>query len=653
MKTIKYFFALITVLGFSAFYACSSDTAYVPDGSPIDNVLPKAVQFSIPTSAATRTTYVGQPLWINNDSIGIYMLDLLTGTVATSIADNRLYVVSDASTVPDTPIKPSVISQTVYYPNDGSPVEFRAYYPWKPNGGADGIIDYKYPVDVSNQEDTTHLDLLYVIEDNSGAGYDKSSSGSAVHLQFEHMLTKIVVNVKTKPRPSPGIVIPGMTATINSMPSQATFGLGDSQLSNIGAPKPIGMYGLPVPNAGFDTTYQAIIIPHDVVFEKELVQFITGNGRQFTWKIPQTGLKPIPTFHRGLVYTFNLTLQDEQHILFDATITNWDDWAPDAPGTDDVDEVYHNPSGTLGIVPIHYDAATQRYLDTMKVVYIHPDKPFMMGSNKWTTFTGGTNLPTTPIHKVTLTHSYLMGQYEVTNKQFALFLNDIGATPMPGDWGILADIRALVPGAPANASNVTILGLNCIGKTGSLAGGTVTVKYDATNKIWYSDYPDRPVSWVSWYGAMAYAAWAGADASLPTEAQWEFAARAGKTGDYYDGSTDGVAASMDPIAWYNKTTTNPVGAKDPTDWNLYDIFGNMMEWCLDRYPTQTGYPTNQPVEDPNGTTQAVSGTIYGSTRGGSWTSPLSYASMTFRFSVQITNNWSHEYTGFRLVFNLK
>jgi formylglycine-generating enzyme required for sulfatase activity len=129
--------------------------------------------------------------------------------------------------------------------------------------------------------------------------------------------------------------------------------------------------------------------------------------------------------------------------------------------------------------------------------------------------------------------------------------------------------------------------------------------------------PDLPVDTVTWFEAIEFCETLtkreraegrlpkGYAYSLPTEAQWEYACRAGTTGATY--------GRLDEIAWYKANsggTTHPVGQKKPNTWGLYDMIGNVSQWCLDWLGR---YPGGNEV-DPTGPS---SGSVH-IQRGGSW-----------------------------------
>ncbi len=123
--------------------------------------------------------------------------------------------------------------------------------------------------------------------------------------------------------------------------------------------------------------------------------------------------------------------------------------------------------------------------------------------------------------------------------------------------------------------------------------------------------PSQPVVGVSWRDANRYAEWAGLE--LPTEAQWEYACRAGTTTRFYTGNDD---SDLDRAGWFSNNSggqTHPVGEKEPNDFGLYDMHGNVWEWVQDDFHgSYKGAPVDGSawVDDPRCEVRVI--------RGGSW-----------------------------------
>ena len=180
--------------------------------------------------------------------------------------------------------------------------------------------------------------------------------------------------------------------------------------------------------------------------------------------------------------------------------------------------------------------------------------------------------------------------------------------------------------------------------------GTYLYHWDGTN------YPagkaDHPVVNVSWYAAMAYAAWAGK--RLPTEAEWEYAARGGLAGKKYPWGNTLTHADAN----YDESVgdTTPIGRYAANGYGLYDMAGNVAEWCLDKYDVDFYLVSRQrqnPVSVSDGQSLAwlldnfkhLRGAPV--VRGGSWDCFARNLRVTFRAQGKPSDSYSN--FGFRCV----
>ena len=127
---------------------------------------------------------------------------------------------------------------------------------------------------------------------------------------------------------------------------------------------------------------------------------------------------------------------------------------------------------------------------------------------------------------------------------------------------------------------------------------------------------DNPVEMVLWDEAQGFCKKLTEQTKqtvrLPTEAEWEYSCRAGTTTAFYSGDAE---ADLSRVTWYagnSKNTTRPVGQKDPNGFALYDMHGNVSQWCQDWYGED--YYSKSPTANPQGPDQGTERLL----RGGSW-----------------------------------
>jgi formylglycine-generating enzyme required for sulfatase activity len=233
-------------------------------------------------------------------------------------------------------------------------------------------------------------------------------------------------------------------------------------------------------------------------------------------------------------------------------------------------------------------------------------------------------------HSVTLS-AFRMSKYEITNAQFATFLNLKGVT----ENGFLASgidpVQRLISPYTSVPYGVT---------------------YNKTTLKWQpaTGCDNYPVIHVTWYGATEFANYVGG--RLPTEAEWEYACRAGSITLFNTGAclTDANAV----YNWakpYNNTCINTiitnaapmaVGSFAPNAWGLYDMHGNVNEWCSDAWSQLTSSPQTNPT---GGVAPKLN--VERIFRGGAWNNPATNCRSAIRTVVMPDSDYS--YLGFRVV----
>ncbi len=188
-----------------------------------------------------------------------------------------------------------------------------------------------------------------------------------------------------------------------------------------------------------------------------------------------------------------------------------------------------------------------------------------------------------PVHKVTISKSFYMGKFDVTQEQ----------------W------QGVMGGNPSHFKGAR-----------------------------------NPVDSVSWEACQAFIkklnekfAASGATFSLPTEAQWEYACRAGASTRYGFGDEE---ARLGEYGWFETNAggqTHPVGEKKPNAWGLYDMQGNLWQWCADWY--DGSYYKKSPATDPTGPSEpgGPSGVSSRALRGGCWGDPASCCRCACRYCL--------------------
>ena len=222
-----------------------------------------------------------------------------------------------------------------------------------------------------------------------------------------------------------------------------------------------------------------------------------------------------------------------------------------------------------------------------------PAGTFQMGSNM------STENDQKPAHEVKL-DAFWMGTHEVTWDAFELFLDK--------------NYELMISEEPI----------------GTVVDGLSRPSLPYLDMTFGMGKEGKPAIGMTQYGAIQYCHWlylkTGIFYRLPTEAEWEYAAKAGSTGFFFFGND---ASQLDQYAWTKENSqgiTHPVGQKKPNPWGLYDIYGNVHEWTSDQY--DPAYYSRSPKDNPSNPSLKLYPRVI---RGGSYQTPADELTASKRY----------------------
>lgn len=247
--------------------------------------------------------------WESDDAIGIYMLKTGTATISEG-AENRRYFTADGGSA-----FTATTEQTIYFPLDGSKVDFIAYYPYQKT-----LTNGAFTLDISTQTDLSAIDLMTAgTKTTEAEPLDKNHY--KVQFKFAHRLTKLELNIGT----GRGITTEDLKGLKVEVTKQRTSGSYDPQFETFGVDsEPVQTVELNT-NAG-GTLAQAILLPttaadgiNPIVTGREFLFTLKSTGEVFRWSVPDD-----KSFERGDKNIYNITI-NRSGVEVTATIEKWNE----------------------------------------------------------------------------------------------------------------------------------------------------------------------------------------------------------------------------------------------------------------------------------------------------------------------------------------
>lgn len=306
---------------------------------------------SAPASGRTRAS---NDSWEADDRVGIYMVEHVDtdADLSAALFANVQYKTSESGTSSEL----VAVDDAIIYPSNGDEVNFVAYYPYVKTTHTNN--NHMYKVDVSSQSNLPAIDLLY----HNGVGTAYNRNSTAVGLDFNHQLTKLLIQV-IPASDDVDVDLTDATVSLVGFPATADFDLASGVLSNPGAvatdENPIALALDAQQSSERCALFESILVPTEEKTFTRIIRFVIA-GESYTYTLPSTAkLQP------GCAYSYNFKFTGNRIVLVQNTIVDWD-------------------GGTV---------AWGDYLLTASKIYF--DLPFTAGSGH--TVTLSTNAPSAPI----------------------------------------------------------------------------------------------------------------------------------------------------------------------------------------------------------------------------------------------------------------